>query len=102
MEGDEKKCSRCHKIKIQRLDFYMCQGKWRSECKTCTIKKNTAYQKKTKAWTHRFVDSQERKAYMMQYYAANKEKFAAYRDSFKNKNPEYHKLYARKKKNERQ
>ncbi len=97
-----KVCSKCMKEKILHMDFYMCQGKYRSECKSCTIKKNVAYQRRVGNWKERFIDLEERREYMKKYYAANKERFALYRASFKKKNPEYHKLYARSKKNEKQ
>jgi len=79
----------------------MCQGKWRSECKACTIRKNVRYQKRTKAWMHRFVDNDEQRSYMVDYYAKNKEKFAEYRRKFKEKYPDYYKEYSRKRKNAR-
>jgi hypothetical protein len=82
-------------------DFYLCQGKVRSECKKCTIKKNVRYQRRVKAWKHRYVDNDEKRSYMIEYYAANKEKFAAYRAKRKAKFPDYHKEYARKRKNEK-
>jgi len=96
MSDQMKTCSRCHESKIIHMDFYMCQGIYRSECKRCTIKKNTSYQKRTQPWKYRVVD-EDKKQYRKEYYAANKEKFAAYRTTFNEKNPEYHKLYARKK-----
>ena len=100
MENDDVKvCSKCFEAKIAFLDFYMCQGKFRSECKRCTIKKNVKYQRTVQAWKYRFVDNDERKSYMVEYYARNKEKFAAYRKKFKEKHPGYHKLYARARKN---
>ena len=102
MSDEEKTCSRCFCKKILHMDFYMCQGVYRSECKKCTIKKNVAYQKRVGRWKERFIDEDDRKAYMKKYYEANKEKFAAYREAFRNKNPEYYKLYARNKKNEKQ
>ena len=80
-------------------DFYLCQGKPRSECKQCTIDKNIRYQKRVKAWKHRFINDEERRSYMTEYYAKNKEKFAEYRLTFKKKYPEYHKEYSRNLKN---
>jgi hypothetical protein len=50
---------------------------------------------------HRFVDNDEQRSYMVDYYSKNKEKFAEYRRKFKERYPEYHKEYARKRKNER-
>jgi len=82
------------------MDFYMCQGKWRSECKRCTITKNVKYQKSSEAWKHRYVDNDEKRSYMLEYYAKNKEKFAEYRRKFKEKYPDYYKNYARRKRDE--
>lgn len=82
-------------------DYYLCAGRWRSECKMCTIKRNVRYQKKTKAWKHRYVDDDARRLYMREYYAQNREKFAKYRAEFKERYPDYYKDYfrARKEKN---
>lgn len=101
INSEIKICSKCHAAKSSITDFYKCQGKIRSECKSCTIRKNVLYQKQNKAWLQRFVDSEQQKSYMVDYYAKNKEKFAEYRRKFKERNPEYHKEYARKRKNER-
>lgn len=73
----------------------------RSECKACTINKNVRYQRKIQAWKHRYVDNDEKRSYMIEYYAANKEKFAEYRAKFKERYPEYHKEYSRRRKNEK-
>ena len=96
-----KICSRCNTPKDSILDFYICQGKWRSECKACTIKKNVRYQRRVEAWKYRFVDNDEKRSYMVDYYSKNKEKFAGYRKKFKEKYPEYYKEYSRKRKNEK-
>lgn len=98
--SDCKICSKCHGIKDPIKDFYSSQGKVRSECKACTIKKNVDYQKRVKSWMHRFVDDDEKRSYMVEYYAKNKEKFAEYRRKFKKKYPDYYKEYSRKRKNE--
>lgn len=95
---DQKSCSRCKVKKYLISEFYVYQGKWRSECKACTIKKNVDYQKKTKAWKHRFVDREGRRSYMVEYYARNREKFAEYRKKLKKKYPKYYRDYARRKK----
>jgi len=94
-----KICSRCFETK-EGKDYYTCKGLMRSECKTCTIKRNISYQKKTQAWKHRFIDNEQRKSYQLDYYAKNKEKFAEYRTNFKLKHPEYFKMYARQRKND--
>ncbi len=97
-----KVCSKCLCEKEAENDFYRCQGKLRSECRKCTINKNVRYQRRTQAWKHRYVDNDVKRSYMIEYYAANKDKFAEYRSKFKEKYPEYHKEYARKRKNEKQ
>lgn len=94
----EKKCSRCKHIKDQLIDFYMCNGKWRSECKACTVKRNVNYQRKKRTWETREVDLEQRRAYMLSYYAKNKNKFAHYRQTFKQRNPDYHRTWASQKK----
>lgn len=95
---DYKICSKCHQAKIAIMDFYMCAGRWRSECKACTIKRNVRYQRKVKAWKYRYVDDDTRRLYMREYYNQNKEKFAKYRSEFRIRYPEYYKQYFRKRK----
>lgn len=99
--SDMKICTRCNKAKIIHMDFYMCQGKYRSECKMCTIKKNVKHQKKTKAWKHRYLDNDEKRSYMVDYYAKNKDKFAEYRRKFKERYPNYYKEYNQRRKMEK-
>lgn len=99
--SDLKICSKCNEAKKYPNNFYMCQGRPRSECKSCTISKNVDYQKRVKAWRYRFVDEEETRSYMVDYYSKNKEKFAEYRRKFKERYPEYYKEYTRKRKNER-
>ena len=96
---DTKACSRCKSTKDELKDFYICQGKFRSECKVCTIKKNASYQRKAKPWKNRIVDEEEKRSYMTQYYRKNKPKFAEYRRKFRERYPDYYKEYFRKKKN---
>lgn len=96
-----KTCTRCNKIKELRKDFYVCSGKFRSECKDCTVKRNVRYQREVEAWKYRYGDDESRRAYMREYYANNKEKFAEYRAKFKEKYPEYYKEYFRNKKSVR-
>lgn len=98
---DLKICSKCNCAKISQTDFYMCQGRWRSECKACTIRKNVRYQKRVKAWKYRFVDNDEKCSYMVDYYAKNKDKFAEYRRKFKERNPDYYREYSRKRKDKK-
>lgn len=95
---DFKICSQCHQAKESVTDFYLCAGRWRSECKACTIKRNVRYQKRVKAWKHRYVDDDSRRLYMRDYYNKNKERFAKYRSEFKNRYPDYYKDYFRKRK----
>lgn len=94
-----KICSKCHQSKEIESGFYLCSGKRRSECKACTVKRNVKYQSKTQAWKYRFVDGDERRHYMREYYANNKEKFADYRAKFRDKYPEYYKDYFQNRKN---
>lgn len=96
--SDLKICSKCHQAKEAMRDFYLCSGRWRSECKACTIKRNVRYQKKTKAWKYRYVDDDTRRLYMREYYEKNKDKFAQYRAEFKERYPEYYKEYFRARK----
>ncbi len=93
--SDMKTCTRCAQVKNVSL-FYECKGKLRSECKTCTIKRSTRYQKKMQSWVNRAVDDESRKIYMRNYYEKNKEKFAEYRAEFVKRYPEYYKEYFRK------
>lgn len=96
-----KICSVCSQKKVSDQDFYKCQGKYRSECKVCTIRKNVRYQRRAKVWLKRIVDVDERRAYMSDYYAKNKAKYAEYRRKFKETHPEYHKEYYRMRLNEK-
>lgn len=93
-----KTCTRCHEEKDREQDFYLCAGKWRGECKACTIKRNVRYQRKVKAWKHRYVDDETRRLYMREYYEKNKDKFAQYRKEFRDRYPEYYKEYFRNRK----
>lgn len=97
--SEAKKCSIC-KTSKPLGDFYLCQGKVRSECKACTSKKNVKHQRKTKVWKRRYVDSDEQKSYMVDYYAKHRERFAEYRRLFKERHPGYYKDYARRRKND--
>ena len=87
-----KKCSKCKKRK-EDTEFYLSAGKFRSECKKCTIKRNVRYQRKNESWKHRYADDEARKSYMRDYYSKNKEKFAEYRQKFNDKFPGYHRNY---------
>ena len=96
-----KICSRCNEAKVEKKDFYCCRGFYRSECKKCTIKKNVRYQKVTKPWLNRFVDGDEKRSYMVDYYSKNKAKFAEYRRKFRELYPDYYKDYNRNLKNKK-
>ncbi len=98
-ELELKTCSHCFESKDKLKDFYMCVGKFRTECKSCTIKRNVRYQIKTEAWKHKYADAETRREYMRKYYADNKEKYARYRQEFRKKNPHYYKEYFRDRKN---
>lgn len=102
MNTELKTCSKCHLKKETHDNYYMCQGKYRSECKKCTISRNVKYQKKLKSWKNRFVDNDQQRSYMVDYYSKNKEKFAEYRRVFKEKYPDYYREYTRRRKNEKQ
>lgn len=95
-----KLCRKCNCVKDKYMDFYMCKGKIRYECKKCTIRRNVIHQRETEAWKHKFADPEKTKAYMIDYYSRNREKFAEYRKKFKEKYPDYYKKYSRKKKKE--
>lgn len=95
MIDEMKTCTRCNKTKKADGNFYICLGKMRSECKACTILKTGSYQKKKQPWKTR-RDENGRDAYMAEYYAKHKHKFAEYSRKFKERNPEYHKEHARK------
>ncbi len=100
VKNTTKTCSTCQQTKQLDKDFYLCQGRYRSDCKACTIRKNVRHQKKIKAWKHRFVDADQQRTYMVDYYSKNKEKFAEYRRKFRERYPDYYREYARKRKNE--
>lgn len=93
-----KICSLCKKSKDMNKDFYLCTGKYRSECKECTKKRNVRYQRKVKAWKYRYIDDETRRHYMREYYDKNKERFARYRSEFRARFPEYYKEYFRRRK----
>lgn len=99
--SDLKICSKCNKAKKATQDFYLCSGRWRSECKKCTVKRNVKYQRKIRAWKTRYVDDEARRAYMRDYYAKNKEKFAQYREEFRERYPDYYTLYFRARREKR-
>lgn len=100
VKGNLRICTKCNAAKLEH-DFYLCQGKLRSECKKCTVRKNVIYQRSVEIWKHRFVDPEQQKSYMIDYYSKHKEKFAEYRRKFREKYPDYYKNYARKRKNEK-
>lgn len=93
---DLKTCTRCHEEKQKESHFYKCNGKFRSECKACTIQRNTEYQQTSETWQQRHRASVSRRIYMRNYYATNKEKYTQYRKEFKLRNPDYYKKYFQK------
>src|ERR1044071_3837130 len=90
---DLKTCTQCQVEKEKEAHFYKCNGKFRSECKVCTIKRNSEYQKTSKTWRAKHRSSVSRRNYMRAYYATNKEKYSRYRKEFKTRNPDYYKKY---------
>ena len=95
-----KICSKCAKAKEPMKDFYLCSGKWRAECKVCTIKRNCRYQRETEAWKHRYPDDETRNKYCREYYAKNKERFAQYRKEFAERHPGYYQEYYERRRRE--
>lgn len=87
---NERKCCRCKRFKSFE-DFYFSKGRYRYECKKCTIRNVCRKQReKRKAF------QTENRSYMVEYYAANKEKFAEYRRRFKERHPNYFREYKEK------
>jgi len=73
----------------------MSSERYRSECKACTIKITSKYQKDNESWKKRYSDPEQKKAASRAYYAKHKERFKRYRETFKKRHPEYHKEYSR-------
>ncbi len=94
-----KICSCCYEPKLSLKDFYLCSGKWRSECKACTIRRNSRYQRLNESWKTRFPDDESRREYMRTYYKNNKDRFAKYREDFRLRYPDYYREYFRNRKN---
>jgi hypothetical protein len=94
-----KQCSCCKASKDMKTEFYFSRGKYRSECKKCTIHRNLAYQRKVKAWRKRI--SENSREYALQYYQDNKERFAHYRKTFLERHPGYYRDYADKRRGEK-
>lgn len=63
------------------MDFYMIKGIYKSSCKACVIKRNAIYQKKHR----KDQDPEERREKSRLYYAENKDKFAQYRQDFRDR-----------------
>lgn len=86
-----KSCTVCGEYKELSF-FYLCGETYRSDCKVCTIRRNTEYSKRTVK--QKSPESQKAKrAYYRLYYAKNKMKFYAYRKKFLEKNPGYNQQY---------
>jgi hypothetical protein len=94
-----KTCTKCQQYKELTEGFYKCAGKYKSECKKCTIKRNVKYQQEQQSWKYRYKDDDTRKLYMRNYYSKNKEKFAEYRRRFIERFPGYFKDYFEARKN---
>lgn len=94
-----KICSKCFQEKDRVKDFYMCLGKTRGECKSCTIQNNVKYQNKVKAWKNNDVYKENRKIYMKEYRDKNKKKYEKYQQQFRERHPDYQKEYSLKRKN---
>lgn len=86
---DCKVCTKCHKHLPIRESYYLCRGAYRSECKKCMIKRNIKYQRLHKTWKNRFIDNDQTRPYMREYYRNNKAKFAEYRRKFRERSPDY-------------
>lgn len=78
MVENTKICSKCNIVK-NLCDFYMSSERYRSECKACTIKITSKYQKDNESWKKRYSDPEEKKAASRAYYAKHKERFKRYR-----------------------
>lgn len=83
----QKRCSKCGKVKIKEIEFYVCMNRYRSECKECTIARNSKYQSDTQSWKKR--DPEKWKQYMREYYKNHSRKFEYYRARFKKIRPTY-------------
>lgn len=79
-----KSCSKCFQKKEEK-DFYVCKGYPRKECKKCTVKRNVEYQRINETWKNRFVDKEQSRSYMIEYYSNNRDKFREYRLKHKEK-----------------
>lgn len=91
-----KICRGCLEEKDRENDFYYYRGYPRSRCKKCVIQENGAHQKLTQRWKKKYALSEHVRAYYKIYYQENKEKFAQYRQTFRDRHPHYHRDYARR------
>jgi hypothetical protein len=92
MLNEMKRCTKCDTEK-KLAEYYVCSGRHRSECKNCTKKVTSDYQKKNQTWKTRFPDEETRKAYSRAYYHKNPDRNKCYRDTFKENHPDYYKNY---------
>lgn len=90
---NRRTCTTCHITKIQELDFYYCNGRYRGDCKQCTIRKNAKYQRDNKTWLSKNIDKDRLREYMKEYRQKNPEKFREYRQRFIDKHPGYFRNY---------
>lgn len=86
---ENKTCTKCDICKPIE-DFYYCCERYRSECKSCTIKINSLYQIRYRK--QKYV-KEKKKVYSKKYYHLNKQKFREYRLKFEAKYPDYQRNY---------
>lgn len=87
-----KKCTLCRKEKSLD-DFYLCGKRYKSECKSCTKKRNRAKRAavayyKGRYGTLSYLD------YQKEYYKNNKDRLLAKRREWEAAHPDYYKNYA--------
>lgn len=92
-----KICTKCSKEK-EITDFYKCSGKYKSECKACTVKGVMKYSK-TYREENRDEFNAKRRKWTKKHYANNRELYAKWRAAFKANNPDYYRNYYATKRN---
>lgn len=103
MKNNSKICKRCHEEKDGLTDFYICKGYVRPVCKKCMCKDGSIYLKKMmKLYPERYKRefTEERREKSLEYYSKHKKKFAKYREAFREKHPDYFRMYAQKRRSE--
>lgn len=101
----QKGCTICKSVK-PLTEFYRCLNGargyvFKSECKECTIQRNSSSEKKSHYTKKRSGDPKYQE-YQREYYRKNIEKFRKYRNEFKLRHPEYHKHRYAKRQEEKQ